>query len=569
MFAKPIFAQEVWEITNFESNIQIQQSGEVKVAEKISVNFGTQEKHGIYRDIPVVYTNDDGSKYHTEIKDVSVSGHESKITREGDFLRIRIGDPDVTVSGEQEYNIAYTAVGVLRGFENFDELYWNVTGNYWEVPIRRTSATVMLEGGDIGNVACYVGNLGSTENCDSSVSRSTARFFAQSLDSGQGMTVATSYPKGITEIPLVKSFADKVLSLPAILTFGVSLAAGIGAIFLLWSHKGRDLWMRGKHLFDPHAKEEKRPLFHKDTVVVEYLPPDNLRPAEVGVIMDERANTLDVTGTIIDLATRGYLTITEEEKKWKFGSADYIFNRLNKDTKDLLKYEQELLERLFEKGDLVKMSHLKKSFYTDLKEVKNQLYRDMVEKGFFPSNPENTRAMYLGIAFVGLVFAGVLLIFSINIENEFLFSIAIATVITGFNLLIVSRFMSRRTAKGYEMSRRINGYRLFIENVEKHRQKFFESKNMFNIVLPYAIIFGLTGKFANAMKDMGVEPSTATAGWYYGAHAFNISSFENSMSNFSQSVGAAMASTPSGSGSGSGGGGFSGGGFGGGGGGSW
>jgi uncharacterized membrane protein len=126
-----------------------------------------------------------------------------------------------------------------------------------------------------------------------------------------------------------------------------------------------------------------RPIGAHETIVVEYEPPEKLRPAEVGVLMDERADTLDVTATIIDLATRGYLTITEVPKKWVFGSTDYTLARVKKDTASLLDYEKELFSKLFDEKDKVDMSSLKTKFYKDLKVVKDKLYEEIIKKGFF------------------------------------------------------------------------------------------------------------------------------------------------------------------------------------------
>jgi uncharacterized membrane protein len=336
---------------------------------------------------------------------------------------------------------------------------------------------------------------------------------------------------------------------------------------IIWSQRGRDLWLAGKHVFDHHAKSTHRPWNQKDTVVVEYTPPEKLRPAEIGVLMDERADTLDVTGTIIDLAARGFLEITEEKKKWVFGSMDYTFTKKQKDTKALLSYENELYTRLFSTGESIKVSSLKKEFYDDLKKVKDQLYRDMVDKGYFPTNPENVRNIYIFIGIAILVVFGILFFNGLAIQNEFLTMGGIAGVLTGANVIMFSQAMPRRTARGAEMYRRIKGYRLFIDNVETYRQQFFEKKNMFNTVLPYAIVFGLTAKFAKSLEKMGVTPDNTTLAWYHGTAAFSMSRFESSMTSFSTSIGSAMTSTPSSSGSG--GGGSSGGGFGGGGGGSW
>ncbi len=568
LFSSRVSAQSSeWIIHNFSSDIQIESSGEVNVSEKISAEFFVQ-KHGIYRDIPYKYTNKDGSKYYTEITNIKVPNHTYSVSKEGDFVRIKIGDPDKLVAGLQQYTIHYTVVGVLRGFSSHDELYWNVTGSYWEVPIESTSAHISIPSKQITEISCYVGATGSQETCKAQKDGLNAYISSRTIQSGEGVTVVASYPQGVTALPVVKSFGQKLISLPAILTFLFVFGIGTLSIFLLWSQKGRDFWYKGTHLFDPNAKEEKRPFFGSSTVVVEYTSPEKLRPAEIGVIMDERADTLDITASIIDLASRGYLNIVEEKKKWVFGSQDYTFIKKPKSTAGLLAYEKELLDRLFDGQDTVKMSALKQKFYTDLKKVKEQLYANVVEKGFFPSNPEKVRMLYMIPAIIIMVVCAIVFFSGLGSENEFLFMIGVGGAITGLNLLITSQFMSRKTAKGYEMSRRIKGYRLFIENVEKHRQKFFESKNMFNEVLPYVIVFGLTTKFAKALEKIGYTPDKSTLTWYQGASLMNLSNFQSSMSSFSQSLGTAMASTPSSSG-GSGGGGFSGGGFGGGGGGSW
>src|SRR5205807_9609670 len=51
-------------------------------------------------------------------------------------------------------------------------------------------------------------------------------------------------------------------------------------------------------------RDQPAPLFQYEPVVVEFTPPQNLRPAELGLILDESADTKDVTATIVDLAVR-------------------------------------------------------------------------------------------------------------------------------------------------------------------------------------------------------------------------------------------------------------------------
>lgn len=572
--SRPVSAQYDWTIESFNSQINLLSSGKVQITETIIVNFEIQ-KHGIFRDIPYIYTAEDGTKTYTKIEVQNITRNNAdekyKVSKQGDYIDIKIGDPNKTITGNQTYTIDYLASGVLRSFDAYDELYWNVTGNYWEIPIAKSSATVNLPHPAIEKTACFIGSLGSTENCAITSTGSTATFVnSRPLEAGEGMTVAAAYKKGLVPILTVEppeSFGDQLLKPQTLVLFLITLAGGAGTIFYLWYTRGRDFWFKRKDLFDPNAKEETKPISAHETIVVEYSPPENLRPAELGTLVDQRADTLDVTATIIDLAVRGYLTISEKPKKWLFGKTDYILTKTKKETRDLLPYEKYLYDEIFT-IDTVSISSLKKTFYDELAEVKKKLYEQVVSKKLFTRNPDTTRNIYLALG-IFLAIGGIILTF-VGIGNQialvaaFSFPLFLNSVL----LIIFSRFMPARTGYGRELYRRVKGYELFIAKAEAHRQKFFENKNLFNEVLPYAITFGLVEKFATAMKDIGLKPSQATTGWYVGTHKFAFDSFASSINDFSGSVTKSIAATPS-KGGGFSGGGSSGGGFGGGGGGSW
>jgi uncharacterized membrane protein len=573
LFPAKVSADEGWIIDNFQSDIAIQETGEVRIVETLEVNFNSLDKHGIYRDIPYVYESN-GEKTYTQIKVESVLQNDKKAqyetsTNEG-FVRIKIGDPDKTISGKNLYVITYQAKGVLRSFADHDELYWNVTGNGWGVPVTYSEAVVRLPKEGITKITCFEGYAGSTTNCQyTQESPQLARFQTiKQLEENEGLTVVVGYTKGLFPILTVerpKTFWEKFIEWPSLSTLAFGLLAGITTIVLLWSKYGRDYWF-GQNIFGkPDDLGTKKPIGAHETITVEFTPPEKLRPAEMGVLMDERADTHDVVATIIDLATRGFLTITEIPKKWVFGSVDYEIEKREKDTAGLIAYEKILYNNLFTDRKSVKVSSLKKTFYDDLEKVKKQLYEDVIAKKLFSSNPESTRNIYLGIGIATLV-AGFVLV-SASVGNDFIFGadISVGLVVSGILLLIMSKFMPKRTAYGRELYRRARGYYLFINTAEKHRQKFFEQKNMFNEVLPYAIALGLTDKFAKQMKDIGLQPQTT---WYTGVHPITTSNFGSSMNAFASSMSTAITSTPSSSGGFSSGG-SSGGGFGGGGGGSW
>lgn len=569
----PTFAQAGWVITDFHSDITVDSTGSVLIKESINVDFNNLDKHGIYRDIPVVYQDDAENKTYTNVEIISVTQDNQKaeykrIDNENN-LRIRVGDPDKTISGKHSYLLTYKATGVLRSFADYDQFYWNVTGNEWEAPIERASANVTLPKDGIKKITCFQGYVGDTTSCVSSAPSPASAIFASDrpYNPTEGLTIVVDYTKGMVPILTIappKKITDDIFSATSFISFFLALACGIVGMLWVWMKNGRDLWFRTRRQMDPNAKEELMPLSVNEPVVVEFEPPEKLRPAELGVLMDEKADTLDITATIIDLANRGFLTIKEIEKKWLFGSKDYEMHRTKMAADKLLSYEKLLLDRLFVSGDIIKMSSLKMTFYNDLAEVKKKLYEDVMKKNFFVENPESKRNAYVGIGVGVSVLGGILMYFGFHFVIASLVSFGAGTILIGIILLFISQTMPRRSAYGRELYQRVKGYELFISSAEKYRQQFFEKKNMFNEILPYAIIFGLTGKFAQAMKDMGVTPKNPT--WYSGTHTFTPTVFASDVNSFSKSLSSAIAATPSSSGSS---GGSSGGGFGGGGGGSW
>lgn len=573
LFPKNVNAQENWDITRYHTDLRIEKNGEVLIEEDIAVNFGQLEKHGIYRDIPFEYTDSSGDTHYTEVivgkvlQDSSPAKYE--LLKDNGNLRIKIGDANKTINGEHDYKIVYSVKGVLLGYEGFDELYWNVIGSNWEVPIYNASARVFLPEDGIIQLDCFVGITGSQEAClMENISASEVNFVSpRVLLPYEGFSVAVGFTEGMVPLLTVekpKTLFEKFIEWPSLSTLFIVMVSGVLVIFLIWYRNGRDFW-HGNSLLGIGSKDKLKPLGAHETVVVEYEPPERMRPAELGVLIDETAHTHDVTATIVDLATRGFLTITEIEKKWAFGKNDYKFIKKEKSTKSLLEYEKLLLTHLFKTGIEVEMSALKMTFYDELQEVKAKLYTDMVKKGYFPKDPERIRGNYLIGAIVGIIGSVGLFITGINMEVVFLVDIGLGFLVAAILLAIFSKYMPRRTGKGREMYRRTKGYRLFVAKAETHRQRFFEKKNMFNEVLPYAMVFELTDKYIKALSDLEVQKQTST--WYHGSNAFTMAAFSSSMNSFSSSVGSAISSTPKSSGSS--GGGSSGGGFGGGGGGSW
>jgi uncharacterized membrane protein len=285
----------------------------------------------------------------------------------------------------------------------------------------------------------------------------------------------------------------------------------------------------------------------------------------VGVIYDERADLKDISATIIDLACRGYLKIKEIRKKSLFHKKKDYLLILRKDFKNqpgLNDFEKHLLNYLFEGEAQVTLSQLKKDFYVHLKKLKKILYRQIVRKGYFPTNPERIRLWYRTTGLGTIVLGWVLISF---------LTLGLSLIVSGILILIFSRAMPRRTLKGVLIQSKILGFKWYLKVAEKERIKFHNAPekrpDTFEHFLPYAMVLGVEKEWANQFKDIYQKPPS----WYEGdfSSGFNSLIFLTALSDFSYTSQRTLAHAPGGRGGSGFSGGFSGGGFGGGGGGSW
>jgi hypothetical protein len=320
----------------------------------------------------------------------------------------------------------------------------------------------------------------------------------------------------------------------------------------------------------PGESEEQRrkSLFGAPPVSVEFVPPDNIRPGQVGTLIDERANVLDVTATILDFAVRRHLHITEVNRD---GAQDWELTKLTDGDPKFLPYERTLFGALFAGRDRVRLSELKYTFASDLGDVRRQLYGDMVKQGWYRMSPARTRAVARGLAFLALLGAiGITVLLALFTHAAL---IGLGLVVGAIALLAVAGRFPARTGRGSAALARVQGFRLYIATAEAEQIKFQEREQIFSRYLPYAMVFGLADRWAGIFRDIGAVRPDGTAGlyWYTGQPGWSMAYFGQSIGNFTTTTVGTIATTPpsaSGS-SGFSGGGFSGGGGGGGGGGSW
>src|SRR5438477_1742226 len=446
-------ADEGWTIDNFHADITIRHDASLQISEQIDVDFGAEQKHGIFRDIPVEYAYDD--KHHrvyrldfSSITDASGAKWPYETGRQGPNEHIRIGDPKKTVSGKQSYRIVYRVRDAMNGFPDHDELFWNVNGGNWPVPTKQASAVVTVEGGSgLERAQCYEGPEGSTEPCAATLANGTIDYAAaRGFRSGEQMTIVAALRKGVVTEPtphlerLPRTFTEYFSITPGILALAV-LGSIVAIAFAVtnWWRRGRDRVYTSIYYLSHNPDETTRSIFYRAPVVVEYKPPDAVRPAEAGVLLDEHVDQKDITATIVDLAVRGYLAIEELPKHW-FRKQDYRLVQ-KKSGDGLEPWERSLYDGLFDDRTEVQLSELKTTFAHTIIEARKQLYAESATNAWFAGDPEKTRS-YWSSAGVLVAIAGGGLAYVLGRHFGWAL-IGVPVVLAGLLLFASSRWMPK------------------------------------------------------------------------------------------------------------------------------
>ena len=321
------------------------------------------------------------------------------------------------------------------------------------------------------------------------------------------------------------------------------------------------------------------------TVAVQFNPPTGVQPGLVGTLIDESADTVDVTATLLDLAVRGYLTISETTKK--YGRADWQLTRTvpPAGAKALSTYEEILMEGIFQSDNQVRLSELKNTFSSTLSSVQGSMYAEVVRRGWFRHSPRAQRDSWSGFG-TALIFLGILAVFFLSgvipagrplsaLPFTGTTILGIGLALSGLIVKVLGRRMASRTADGSAVLAQSLGFRQYLVTAEANQIRFEEAQQIFSAYLPYAIVFGVAEKWAKTFDE--VAAAAAAQGvtinapiWYMGPN-WGTGGFFNEITSgvddFATQAAGTFISTPGSSGTSvfDGGGGF-GGGFGGGGG---
>jgi hypothetical protein len=556
--------------TSFDADYHLSKDGQgrstLAVTETLTAEFpAIDQNHGIERAIPTRYDN---HPLELTIKSVTDSNGAalSYSTYDSNNNRVvRIGNARSYVHGTRTYVISYTMRDVTITKNGKQEFFWNVNGTQWQQPFGTVTARIHLDPSIAGNfdqrTICYTGMQGSTaKNCQVAV-----------LGVNQEITVATTQPLQPTEnLSIAIGFHANTFTayvaaptpLWLIILIGLAIAGIVGTqilapIWLLrwayrtWKTRGTDAQGRG-------------------TIIPEYTKPPQHSMLENSIALSETITPTAISALFIDLAIRGYLTLTDQ------GTSEAKHNfelTIVKPIDDLTTPEKEALQLLF--GDLTVGTTTSTKKYranaaVQITKIQTALYQDMIMRGFFVDTSVEAKKLNKW----GLIFT----IGSFFIAGPISF---IAGVIT----LIFASKMPARTTTGVALRDHLLGNKLYMQIAETDRIRTLQSVEgaeridttdgtqiikLYEKLLPLAIIFGIEQEWAKQFESIisDYQPT-----WYRSTDnsLFTAAALGSSLNGFASTLANSTFATPATSSSSSSGfsGGSSGGGGGGGGGGGW
>jgi uncharacterized protein (TIGR04222 family) len=480
-----------WYIQNMDVLLDVQKNGDVIVDEKVTFQF-EGNYHFVTRAIPT--GNTDG------LSDIQVLDANGTALPEGDGP----GTYSTSSEGDRRYitvnfdltdtayawTFHYKAKSVIMFFDQGDELRWYVFDAETPVGIGAVKATVKLPGSVPAEQMTQAVQSGySVQTSVTSPGASTMVYEATDIPAFTNFWIVTGFPKDVVEFTWtarrVAAFVvPKVGFVLPIIAFLVML--------LIWRRRGRD---------DPSAIHAK------------YMsePPSDLSPGLVGALIDEKVDTKEVIATIVDLARRGYLEITDTKEAGILRKAESLFTR-TKSLDDLQGYEKTVAESLFDSKhpDQVTTQQLRNHFYTHVGPIVEMVYTETTQAGLFSDNPKKVRNRWFGYGFLVAVILGALSAIMALTDIPGWGWFVIGSIVSVLIIWLFAPRMPQRTTKGAQEQRKWEAFRNYLEDLTRF-QDMDTAKESFEKYLPYAIAFGVEKQWVRRFEGVSVPPPM----WYH------------------------------------------------------
>lgn len=530
--ASALAATELPKADSYQSVVRVERNGIVRVSETWKPSNSVDG--GFYTEIVTRLHFQDDIDHVIELGDVKAAVNDKQATpqvsTEGDVTTIRVDDAGKGDTVKFDYSAKGAVTETTTGTE-FRLTPLHGTGGVKEAVVNLNSPAPTF-------IRCNAGPLGGSSPCTLSQATEGAPFFQQrNLAAGQTMTVIAGFPQSEVQASTIveyrKSIRRAFLADPVHLgvTAAVLVLGGV-VLYLLYLRRGRDASEPGRVV--PAS------LFTRSHDHVSFDPPQALRPGEIGTLIDERVDPVDVTSSILDLAVRGHLTITELTRTGEFARADWLLTRTGREPDPLQPYEQSLLAGLFGESEEVKVSELGPKVRAQLGAIQDALYDEVVKHGWFAERPDRSRSKW---STIGLAVAGGGIVLTLLLAFLTTWGLlGLAVVVLGAALTLLGSYMPAKSPEAGRVVGQIASLRgelLELDiNGELPRDRHEE---LCSRALPYAVVLGGAERWIDALvaTDTDDLPDEGFS-WYRGPENWHLQDLPDSLKNLTISLTGAL-----------------------------
>ncbi|MGP4019170.1 DUF2207 domain-containing protein [Saccharopolyspora sp. 5N708] len=470
-------------------HLKLERDGLVSVTEQITVPPGQP----IERDMPLRQSAGADTDRVFTISAATLDGGTVQVGADKVHMTLQ---PGVST-------LKYAVSGAVADAGDLQEVQWQVSGG-WSVPVDRVEVASLLSPKVPQDIMCLAGPAGSEKRCARFEITHTQAVHALTygLRPGDRMDITFKIPAGtvpanaVTEeyFSLARAFSLTPATAAGLVGIGLLLIGGLG---LVWYARGRD----ERAFAEDVGRVEV--LMTDSRGAITFASPDGVLPGQIGAVIDERVDPVDVTATIIDLAVRNYLWIEE------LPGQDWRFVRLNPADESLRPFERAVYELLIGESAEVRLSQLRG---LDLKRVRDALYAEVVDKEWFARRPDADRNRFWWIG-IGVTVGGAALTAALALTSS-LALLGIGVVLGGIAMMFSARLMPARTRRGSALVAQVRGLRSYLHEVSVDSLPATDRETVFSRSLPYAVVLDETDRWLGEFAELD-PASDGAAGLYW------------------------------------------------------
>jgi uncharacterized membrane protein YgcG len=501
------------------------------IREVVDQDFGTNDRHGYERTIP----NDFGVP-----TDITASSPDApadvSVDQVDEGTRIRIGDPDTTVSGQHRYVLTYTLPDAQL---SSGELALDIIGTIETIPTERFD--VVVTGLQLADPLCNVGRFGATGGCTLEPDDGVYRAEISPLEPGDGITIGGTIvertaPVAVAEPDLPPRRDNNRVPLAiAMLALG---GAAVAAVYLLARWRGRNEVFSGgaadaafgtapapgsplpppgataQPVVSPSGSGVRLVADERldELATTEFAPPDGLEPWQATVLLRERIDSESIGAWFSGLAARDVITLTRDDDGVTMGVGTRF------DTADPA--DREVLNSMFNGRTQIELGTYDKGFAAAWRDVRDEQEEKIAGSGWWKrhtpqaSNRLNVPwPLFVVAAVWGLVVFGSVGAASFGWISTPPGAIAFGIVVPALAAFAVYRtLLPVRSATGSAFALRAESFRRFLKASEGRHVEWAWKNGLLREYSAWAVALGAADAWERALEASSVSPAELSTG---------------------------------------------------------